>query len=1048
MFLTRISVANPVFATMMMVAIVVIGLFSYQRLGIDQFPDVDIPTVVVATDYPGASPEAVESDVTEKIEDAVNTISGVDTVTSRSYEGVSVVIVEFSLQTSSETAAQEVREKVAAVRGELREEVEDPKVTRFDPASAPIVSVAVEGPGRSLRDLTTLADETILKRFQTVPGVGSATIVGGVRRQIDVLLKPERLEAFGIGIDQVLDTIRSENQDLPAGSVTSGREDRVVQIEGAAKTPDELGRFILAQREGVPVRLADVAEIADSQEEKASLASFNGKPALAIDIVKVQGANTIAVADGIFAALARMNEDLPADVKLSVVRDSSKGIRSSVSNVRSTLIEGGFLTIAIVFLFLHSWRSTVITGLTLPVSVIGTFAALAFFGFTLNTMTLMALSLAIGILIDDAIVVRENISRHLAMGKDHVRAALEGTREIGLAVLATTLAIVAVFAPLAFMGGIIGQFFFEFGITVAVAVLISLFVSFTLDPMLSSVWPDPDAERRPRGPLGWLAAGIDWLMAGILAIYHPLLRFSLRRRWVVVIAALALFFGSFTLVAKIGTEFVPSADMGEISVKVAAPVGSSLDYTESKLRQVEAALKEFPEIDYTYATINSGDASGKNQASIFVALKPIGERVRSAEALVDLMRQRLSSIAGLELSLGLPGVGNGKPIQISVQGPDTAELARISQQVRGLIAEVPGVVDIESSLKAARPTLDVTLDQPLASDLGISLRSLSETLRVLLAGQDVSSFRSPAGENYDVNVRLPESDRRTAEDLSRLPLSSTLREADGSARMVPLREVAKLEPGFGPSQINRRDLTREVQITANKSGRAAGDINADIANLLKTVELPPGYGFAAGGAAENIAETSGEAGRALILAVVFIYIVLASQFGSFLQPLAIMTSLPLSLIGVFLGLLAWGSTLNLFSAIGFIMLMGLVVKNAILLVDFINQARAGGMERTTAIMRAADVRLRPILMTTLAMIFGMVPLALGLGEGGQQRAGMAHAVIGGLISSSILTLVVVPVVLTLFEDLAGKLGFGRQKSAPAEAAPKTLQPRPQLKAAE
>lgn len=1046
MFLTRISVSNPVFATMMMVAIVVIGLFSYQRLGIDQFPDVDIPTVVVTTAYPGASPQAVEGDVTEKVEEAVNTISGVDTVTSRSYEGVSVVIVEFGLETPSQQAAEDVREKVSAIRGDLLEEVEDPEVTRFDPDSAPIVSVAVESPTRSLRDLTTLTDETILRRFQTVPGVGSATIVGGVKRQIDVLLKPDRMEALNVGVDRVLQTLRAETRDLPAGTLTAGRQDRAVEIAGAVKSPAELGALIVDRRGGTPVRLSDVATIRDAAAEKASVALFNGKPALAVDIVKVQGANTIAVADGVFAAVREMQERLPADVTLSVVRDSSKGIRSSVDNVRSTLVEGGLLTVAIVFLFLHSWRSTVITGLTLPVSVIGTFAALGFFGFTLNTMTLMALSLAIGILIDDAIVVRENISRHIAMGKTHMRAALEGTQEIGLAVLATTLAIVAVFAPLAFMGGIIGRFFYQFGITVAVAVMISLFVSFTLDPMLSSIWRDPSAGRPSKGPLGWLARGVDHAMDGILAVYNPLLRFSLRRRWLVMLGAAAIFFGSFTLVPLIGTEFVPSADMGEISVKVTAPVGSSLDYTETKLGQAEAALREFPEVDYTYGVVNSGDAVGRNQASIFVSLKPLAERQRSAEALVEAMRQRLTRIPGVEFALGLPGVGNGKPIQISLQGPDNDMLAKISGELRALIAGVPGAVDIESSLKAARPTLAVSLDRALASDLGISLQTLSATLRTLVSGEEAGSFRDPNGQSYEVMVRLPEVARKGVGDIARLPLASSVPREDGAPHMVSLREVAEITPGTGPSQINRRDMMREVQITANTSGRAAGDANADIAARLEGVTLPPGYRFVAGGSAKNIAETSGQAGRALIMAVVFIYIVLASQFGSFLQPLAIMASLPLSLIGVFLGLLAWGATLNLFSAIGFIMLMGLVVKNAILLVDFINQARAGGLDRTSAILEAADVRLRPILMTTLAMIFGMVPLALGLGEGGQQRAGMAHAVIGGLISSSLLTLIVVPVLLTLLEDMARRFGFNGRPAAtpPSEEHP----PRKLLRAAE
>jgi len=1030
MLLTRISINNPVFATMMMVAILVIGLFSYKGLGVDQYPDVDFPVVVVTTEYPGASPEAVESDVTRKVEDAVNTISGVDTVTSRSLEGRSMVIVQFTLETEATAAAQDVREKVAGVRGQLRDEVKEPTVTRFDPTSTPIVSVAVESSTRSLRELTTLADEVIINRLQTVAGVGSATITGGVRRQVEILLAPEKLQALSVSVDQVISTIRNENQDLPAGNVTRGREDRVVQIEGTVDDPRDIGSFIVAQRGGAPVRLSEIAEIIDGQEEKTSLAFYNGRPTLTIDVVKVQDANTIEVADGTFEAISELNAGgLPSDVSLTVVQDTSDGIRNSVSNVRSTLIEGGFLTIAIVFLFLHSWRSTVITGLTLPISVIGTFAALAVLGFTLNMMTLMALSLAIGILIDDAIVVRENISRHLERGLGHREASLKGTKEIGLAVVATTLAIVSVFLPVAFMDGMIGRFFYQFGMTVSVAVLISLFVSFTLDPMLSSVWHDPSIGRKPRGPLCWLMRLVDQAMAATMAVYRPVLRFSLRRRWVAVVTAIGVFAGSFALVPMIGVEFIPNADLGQISVRMTAPVGSSLDYTETKLRQVETALGEFPEVDYLYSTVAGGQAAGKNEASIFVSLKPIETRSRSAMALGDLMRQRLQTIPGIELSIVASSVRRGeKPIQVSIQGPNLDELARAADATVVALKGIHGLVDIESSLKAARPTISVRLDRTLASDRGVSLQQVSDTLRPLLAGEDVSSYRAANGENYDINVRLPDSGRESQEDLSRLYVASQLSDENGMPRMVALREIAKLERGFGPSQVNRRDLVREVQITANVSGRSAGEVNGDVAAAIAGVDLPAGYSFVSGGSAKDIAETSAQVGSALLLAVVFIYLVLASQFGSFIQPLAIMVALPMSLVGVFLGLLAWGSTLNMFSAIGFIMLMGLVVKNAILLVDFANQERRAGTSRADAIMRAAEVRFRPILMTTLAMIFGMLPMALGLGEGGSQRAGMAHAVIGGLISSTALILVVVPVILTLLEDATRKLGF-RTKEA-------------------
>ncbi|MGH6816666.1 MAG: efflux RND transporter permease subunit, partial [Hyphomicrobiaceae bacterium] len=1027
MFLTRISVDNPVFASMMMAALLVVGLFAYRGLGVDQFPNIDFPTVAITTTYPGASPETVETEVTRKIEDAVNTVSGVDTVTSRSLEGRSVITVQFNLATSSNIAIQDVREKVAAIRSQLRKEVNEPTITRFNPDDLPIVSVAIESGTLKLRELTTLADQIIVKRLQAARGVGKVTIVGGVKRQIEIRLKLDRLQALNLGVDQVINSIRAENQDLPAGNITRGAEDRVVQLQGRLKDPKEFLTLIVAQRGGAPVRLSEVADVIDGQQEVESKALFNGRPALAIDIVKVQGANTIEVADGVRKAMAELQKSgLPADARLSLVRDSSKGIRNSVNNVQSTLIEGGVLTVLVVFLFLHSWRSTVITGLTLPIAVIGTFAVLQALGFTLNVMSLMALSLAIGILIDDAIVVRENISRHLARGIDHREAALKGTDEIGLAVLATTFSIVAVFIPVAFMGGIIGRFFFQFGMTVSAAVLISLFVSFTLDPMLSSVWHDPSIGRQPKGPIGFVARLVDAAMAGLLNVYKPTLSWSLVHRGKLLGAVAVVFLAGFLLVPKIGVEFVPSADLGETSVTIAAPVGSSLDYTEIKVRQAEAALREFPEVDYTYSTINTGAAGSKSEANIYVRLKDIKQRKRSPEQLAAPFRQRLRLIAGIDVSVGIPGLGGAaaKPISVSLQGENIEQLDRLSQLALAEMRKIGGLVDLDSSLKAARPTLDIRLNRGLAGDLGISLQQVSDALRPLLTGEDASTWKAPDGESYAVNVRLPREGRATREDLAKLFLASRQTNDDGTPRMVPIVQIAELVPGVGPSQINRRDLFREVLLTANVTGRPAGDVSNDITAALAKIKLPPGYRFVFGGSTKDIAETAGYAATALAMAVIFIYLILASQFGSFLQPLAIMTSLPLSLIGVFLGLLAWGSTLNIFSAIGFIMLMGLVVKNAILLVDFVNQARAHGMERTAAILEAAEIRLRPILMTTLAMIFGMIPMALGVGEGASQRAPMAHAVIGGLISSTILTLVVVPVILTLFDDLARRFGFG------------------------
>jgi HAE1 family hydrophobic/amphiphilic exporter-1 len=1032
MWFTRISIKNPVLATMMMAAFVVLGLFSYQRLRVDQFPDISFPVVVVTTNYPGATPEVVESDITRKIEEQVNTINGIKNLYSRSYEGSSVVIIEFELTIDPAQAAQDVREKVALVKPLFRKEVKEPSISRFDPADRPIVSIGVQSssPQRSQREITTLADQVIKRRLENVRGVGSVTIVGGVKRQVQIYLRPTDMESQGIGVDQVLAAVANENQELPAGAIKTREQEKVVQVQGRLKSVEDFNSIIVARRAGTPVTLREIATVVDGEEETETLALVDGKRTIALDILKAQGQNTIEVVDSVKEVMTRLQKELPPDLKLTVIKDGARPIKVSVDNVRRTLIEGAVLTVLIVFLFLNSWRSTVITGLTLPIALIGTFLVMYWLGFTINMLTLMALSLCVGLLIDDAIVVRENIVRHAAMGKDHHTAALEGTQEIGIAVLATTFSIVAVFLPVGFMGGIIGRFFHQFGITVAAAVLISMFVSFTLDPMLSSVWPDPDAHPGgKRGPIGRLLGYFDRLVQGISNLYQRMLAWSLRHRGLTLLVAALTFFGSFALVPLLGSEFVPQADNNETMVSFNTPVGSSIEFTETKARQVDAALREFPEVLYTYTTVNTGVALGKNYASVYVKLADRAQRTRNQAQLTAPIRERLGRIAGVTVTnVGPPSsVGNTKLLIVSLQGQDLEELTRLSAEAQKRLAAIPGVVDIDTSLKPAKPTVSVELKRELASDLGIGVAQVGNALRPLIAGEAASSWKAADGENYDVMVRLSPGDRNTTGDLDRLMIASNQANADGTPKMVALRQIAELKNVGGASQINRRDLTREVEINANVYGRASGEVGRDMRAVLEGMEFKPGYRYVMGGSTKDMAESAGFALSALVLAIVFIYMILASQFGSFLQPLAIMSSLPLTLIGVFLALLSFRSTLNLFSIIGFIMLMGLVTKNAILLVDFINQARAEGKGRMESILEAAHVRLRPILMTTLAMIFGMLPLSLGLGEGAEQRAPMGQAVIGGVITSSILTLVVVPVIYTFIDDITG--WFKRRRGA-------------------
>ena len=1055
MWFTKVSLKNPVFATMVMLAIVVLGLFSYQRLKVDQFPNIDFPVVVVTVDYPGASPEIVESEVTKKIEEGVNSIAGINALTSRSYEGTAVVIIEFQLHIDGRKAAEDVREKVATVRPMLRTEVKEPRVLRFDPASRPVWSLAVlpdENSGRSAVELTTWSEQVLKKRLENVRGVGAVNLVGATKREINIYLNPQALEAFGVTPDQVAQAVRNENQDLPVGSVRSLAQERVVQIDARMERPEDFGKIIVARKNGAPVRLDQVARVNDGAQEVESLALYNGQRTLLLSVQKSQGENTIEVVDGLNAAVVELKNQLPPGVRLETIGDSSRPIRVAVNNVRQTLIEGAILTVLIVFLFLNSWRSTVITGLTLPIALIGTFLFMNMFGFTINMITLMALSLCVGLLIDDAIVVRENIVRHVQMGKGAYAAAMDGTQEIGLAVLATTLSIVAVFMPIGFMGGIIGKFFHEFGITIVAAVMISMFVSFTLDPMLSSIWHDPSihAHGQKTVPVtfydktigrvtGWFDRATDALAEG----YQHILRWSLVHKLSTMAIALAIFVLSIFMVPLLGTEFVPKADFSETSLNFYTPVGSSLEATEAKAKQVEGILREMPEVRYTLSTINTGSAQGKIYANIYVRLVDRKDRSRSVDQMSDVLRERLKTVPGITIThVGLlDAVGGNKQVEFSLQGPDLQELERLTKVVTEKIRDIPGLVDLDTSAKPNKPVIALEVKRDVASDLGLSVAPMAASLRTLVAGTTVGNWRAPDDQTYDVNVRLAPEARTTPQDLERLPFA--LAAADGTTRIVRLNQVASVTESTGANQINRRDLTREVAVNANVAKRSAGEVSNDIKKALEEVSFPPGYRYQFSGSTKNMAESFGYAISALAMAIIFIYMILASQFKSFLQPLALMTSLPLTLIGVVLALLMFRSTLSMFSIIGVVMLMGLVTKNAILLVDFAIRAReehvndqgqtVPGLPRADALLLAARVRLRPILMTTLAMIFGMVPLAFALSEGSEQRAPMGQAVIGGVITSSLLTLVVVPVVYCYMDDLAQ---WALRKMGRAPAAPK------------
>jgi HAE1 family hydrophobic/amphiphilic exporter-1 len=1053
MFLSNLSIKRPVFATMMMLALIVLGLFSLRRLKLDDMPDVELPFVMIQVRYPGASTEAVERDVTKKIEEAVNPIEGVDRMESSSLEGFSTIFIQFTLQTKVMNAQADVRSALDAIRGDLPVEIDPPVVSRFDFRQNPIVSLALSGRGWALRDLTRLATETISRRLETVDGVGSVTVVGGLDREIHVLLLPARMDALGVSPDMVIAALRRENMDTPAGRVEQGNAEQLVRVKGRIVDPKDFATVVVTTRNGVPVRLGEVARIEDAQEEERTLAEFSGRRAIGIDIRKVSGANTVDVANGVKQVMAQLNVELPAGVRLEVVRDNSTWIKNSLADVQLALVLGALLTVLIVFLFLNSWRSTVITGLTLPVSIISAFLVIYAMGFTINTMTLMALSLAVGILIDDAIVVRENIVRHVERGEDHHTAAKEATSEIGFAVFATTMSILAVFVPVGFMGGIVGRFFFQFGITVAFAVAVSLFVSFTLDPMLSSLWYDPQAAgHAERGPVGKRLERFNAVVRAVGQRYRGLIAWALDHRAAVLGIAGGAFVAAIGLmgVGAVGGQFMPTTDRSELLVTIQTPVGSSVAYTRAKGEEVDRLLRARPEVAFTYFTIGGGMQHTVTDGTIYVRMKPKGQRKLSEQAFQLVMRRELASFRGVKTGISeASGMGGGQlPVQVNILGPDVSRLQELNDRMAAAIRDVPGLVDLKSSLEGRKPEYVIDVNRDLASNVGLSIGSLSNTLRVVLAGQTATTYEDETGLTHDVVVRVAPEDRTSFDDLSRIPVAtSALNPRTLSPVMVPLGQVAQIHPSGAPAEIKRLSLERMARLEGNYEGRALTKVMGDIKKRLAAIPLPPGYRLDVGGEQKNFVESVGYILESLVLAIVFVYLILASQFGSFLQPLAIMLSLPLSIIGVLVALLLTGDTFNILSMIGVIMLMGLVTKNAILLVDFANKERERGATRRQALINAGEIRFRPIMMTTFSMIFGMLPTALALGEGGEFRAPMARAVIGGLITSTMLTLIVVPVVYTYLDDFGGRvvvwLTAGKRARAKAAAGEVPAVPEPE-----
>ena len=1019
MFLSNLSIKRPIFATVMMLVLVTLGIFSYRKLAIDMFPDVEIPVVSVVTKFPGSSPETVEREVSKRIEEAVNSISGVKHVMSTSRESVSNVVLMFHLEVRVNDAAQEVRAKVSAIRGTMPQGIEEPIIQKLDFATFPVASLAVRSERLSPRDLTTLVEKKVKRRFENISGVGKVDLVGPSKREVNVNIDPLRLEALGMGVDEVIAGLQSENVNTPLGRLNRGGTEYPLRISGKPDAVEQFKTMVIARRGGRPIPLAEVAQIKDGIEEQRSLALVNGIPAIGLDILKQSGANTVGLVDRVKKEIEVIQKELPPGTTIEMVRDASLMIRDSVRDVEETLILGGLLTILIVFCFLNSWRSTVITGLTLPISVISSFTVMYFLGMTLNVLTLMALSLAIGMLIDDAIVVRENIVRHLERGEDHFTAAREGTSEIGLAVLATTLSVIAVFVPVAYMKGIVGRFFFQFGITVAFAVLVSLFVSFTLDPMLSSRWFDPDIERK--GKRHFLARILDhfnhWFDRTADG-YRKVIGWALDHRKIVLFVATVAFFAGLGAFSVLQTEFFPNYDQGEFQVNFKSAPDASMEETQNRLAAVQAALKEIPEVKNTYATIGAGDTGTIRDAMVYVKLKGRKERKRKQEEIQRDLRERLEKIPGILPAILEAGrMDNQKPLVINVRGEDIALLKKYAAVLKEEIYKIRGIVDLEVTLEQDIPEFRLVVDRERAVDAGVMTGDIVRTVGALVGGQAVTTYEDEDGDAVNVRVRLPLALRQDPTQVERLRLA--VPKPNTLPALVPLGNVVNYGMSTTPSEINRQDLTRQVVITANLDGLPLGTAVKRVQEAAKHLTMAPGYQIVFSGEAEDMAESFAYMAEALVLAVIFVYLILAAQFESFIDPLAIMFSLPLSIVGMAGMLFFTRGTINMMSLIGLIMLMGLVTKNAILLVDFTKTLRSRGISRREALITAGRTRLRPILMTTLAMIFGMLPLALALGQGAEMRAPMARAVIGGLITSTLLTLLVVPVVYTVLDDLGG-----------------------------
>ncbi|EAX47857.1 acriflavin resistance protein [Thermosinus carboxydivorans Nor1] len=1023
-------IKRPVFTTMLVLLLVVFGLNSYPSLGIDLYPDVEFPIVNVTVTYTGASPEEMESLITKPIEDAVSSVSGIKTLSSVSREGVSQVTLEFEFGTNPKLAANEVREKVAGVRRRLPDQIDEPVVQRYDITAQPIIYFSLSSDTRSRNEIRKLAVDIVKDELQRLDGVAEVNVYGATEREILLYADPKKLEAYGITFQQILDIVNSQNLNTPGGRVNEKGTELTVRTLGKFKNVEDIKNIIVANQDGRLIRLGDVVNVVDGWGEERVHARTNGTPSVLVAVQKQSGTNTVDVAERAKKAMQRMQSTvLPPDIKVTIVRDSSTYIRDSVEDVMVSLFFGGLLAVIITFLFLQNIRATIIGAIAIPTSVIATFFLMKAMNFTLNNMSLMGLSLAVGILIDDAIVVIENIFRHLEEGKSAMQAARDGTAEIALAVLATTFSILAVFVPVGNMGLVIGQFFKQFGLTVAFAVAFSLFVAFTLTPMLSAYW-----LKASHGEAGKLKGGWRWLQnildawergfVSLRQVYQDVLRWALQRPKKIVAVALLSLFLNVLLLPFLGVEFQPTYDSGEFNINMAAPAGTSLEKMRELVGPVEKEVLAIPELEAAYMVVGANRQVYKS--FIGVRLIPASERSRSMNQIMDELRVKFRDVPGLKISVtNNQGIGRGdsRPVQVAIRGPELEVLNHYAYELAEQLRQIPGTADVDISSEQQEPEIQIRLDPARMGDVGIDATAAGNVIQMAFLGLTTKNQYNVADSDYNIRVQMAPENRLNIEDVANLRISTK------TGTFVRLADIADVRLASGPTQIDREARQRQVIVYANTVGVSAGEIINKVKEIVPTLNLPLGYSYKFVGQAQTMQESFQEIAKALILAVVLIYMVLAAEFESFVHPFTIMLSLPFSLIGAILGLLVSGKTINIMSLIGVIMLMGLVTKNAILLVDYTNQLRSRGMGITEALVEAGAVRLRPILMTTMAMIFGMLPVALGIGAGAELRSSMGVVLIGGLITSTFLTLIVVPLVYLLVDRLQNYF----KKKEPANA---------------